>query len=746
MNTSLYSPPGQEVSDADMALLAEQLRAAGAQEGHEFYGNQWTAAKVAEVAKEHETRVKAVVADDLYRRIEDVKAYGEAGKTLRTTVFERWGVTTYEEYQQKVDETLKKVMPEAKVFVRMNVGDLNAVLSSGEIQNAFQSGKSHGATTARGSIDYARRQYVEEKLHGVPESAQGSDRPKYGYLSSGNGISELPPGTLKGAGGVAVELNELVKDRTTFTIGDSLDHAVTLWPEGLGGGWSDNAKFIPQPVNKPSALAAPGGFIYPATTRAGARITSPTRVEQLSEDYVEAQIHGRVSVKNIKAITFDKKPAVATAARLKRLGIPYKVAKMPARRSYLRDAGAVEGHEFYGNQWTDARGVESLRQYSKKSLLEERAGYEALIKAYPDDRMTGGQKRLKEIDKELKFREDWHTRQTTHPDEIADISAIYQVRSEDLRGMNANIPGTEYFIGRGVGYSPVREADESSPFVMMEGKVVVGPRKDLGKDVSEVPEAMKALHDHYDKMVNAHSGGNFAEVGDDVNGSELGRVLWGYKSPLASSSYEPMLQSLTSAYLTGGKVAESEHKDPLAKRRESAAKLDREEPNWREDWPSIAADMTQQAEAKVMLDFTSGMDQIERDALSQPTVNQFANTVKETQKVLREKHPEGTVTLYRGVQGDYAKNIKKALKDSDEVEMQVRPATSWSESRGEAAKFAGRSGVTIRREVPVDDVLFSWETSGSLSARSYIFGGVEEQEVLVGSKSPTMKIKKGDLK
>ena len=156
--------------------------------------------------------------------------------------------------------------------------------------------------------------------------------------------------------------------------------------------------------------------------------------------------------------------------------------------------------------------------------------------------------------------------------------------------------------------------------------------------------------------------------------------------------------------------------------------------------------MTQQAEAKVMLDFTSGMDQIERDALSQPTVNQFANTVKETQKVLREKHPEGTVTLYRGVQGSYAQNIKKALKDSDEVEMQVRPATSWSESRGEAAKFAGRSGVTIRREVPVDDVLFSWETSDSLSARSYIFGGVEEQEVLVGSKSPTMKIKKGDLK
>jgi len=237
-------------------------------------------------------------------------------------------------------------MKDAKPFVRMNVGDLNKVLSSGEIKNTFETGTSHAGTTASGQIDTQRRREGEAFPFGIPKNAAGQDRPIYGYLSSGDGISEFRPKFLSGAGGVAIQFKDHVKEQSTFTIGDSLDHAVTLIPEGLGGGFTMNSTFRPQPLSKPSILAVPGGVaIEPTHTVFGKMteadyekedfhpppdVTSPSKsIEQFSRDYVEVQIHrpnGPLKLDAIEKITFTTKPGVALKKRLEKLKIPYTVA------------------------------------------------------------------------------------------------------------------------------------------------------------------------------------------------------------------------------------------------------------------------------------------------------------------------------------------------------------------------------------------------------------------------------------
>lgn len=246
------------------------------------------------------------------------------------SLLQDWDVKTVPEYKQKAGAALERMVENSNVFVRMNVGDLNAVLASGEIMNAFQTGRSHGGTDHTGKYwARDRREHVEEKVFGVPKGADGAERPKYGYLASGDGLTEMPRGVLQGAGNVAVQLKDHVKDRTTFTIGDSLDQSVTIMPEGLGGGFLDNGRnFIPQPVRSPNLLAAPDGEIpgriYDWRTDKAHR---PTRIEELSDSYVEAQIHRRLRLSDIERVVFGgKKPGAAVLNRLKKAGIKVKVA------------------------------------------------------------------------------------------------------------------------------------------------------------------------------------------------------------------------------------------------------------------------------------------------------------------------------------------------------------------------------------------------------------------------------------
>jgi hypothetical protein len=103
------------------------------------------------------------------------------------------------------------------------------------------------------------------------------------------------------------------------------------------------------------------------------------------------------------------------------------------------------------------------------------------------------------------------------------------------------------------------------------------------------------------------------------------------------------------------------------------------------------------------------------------------------------------MTLYRGVQGDYATAIKSGLKSDDSVDVAVNPATSWTSSQGIAQTFAGKSGVVIQQDVPISNILLSHETTPYIRTSDFMLGGTEEDEYIVGNADGTMTINKEDI-
>ena len=125
----------------------------------------------------------------------------------------------------------------------------------------------------------------------------------------------------------------------------------------------------------------------------------------------------------------------------------------------------------------------------------------------------------------------------------------------------------------------------------------------------------------------------------------------------------------------------------------------------------------------------------------QDAVNQFATLAAENQKVLAAKHPSGMVTVYRGIKGDYASNLRDALKKNKLVTIQVRRVDSWSANESVARKFAGNQGVVIKQNIPIKNIVFSYEgPEGSGWLNEYY-----EDEHLWLHDSDSMNIKRGDI-
>lgn len=111
-----------------------------------------------------------------------------------------------------------------------------------------------------------------------------------------------------------------------------------------------------------------------------------------------------------------------------------------------------------------------------------------------------------------------------------------------------------------------------------------------------------------------------------------------------------------------------------------------------------------------------------------PTKNQVkavATTEALNQAVLRKQH--GThVTVYRGVKGDYSKNIK-ATKATD-VDINVRSLGSWTTNQSIAKGFDGKGETLLKAKIPVSRIAFSHNVSSSMKR----YG--EGEHVLYSSK------------
>jgi len=206
-------------------------------------------------------------------------------------------------------------MSEGQPQIIMSAASAQRVLSSERVKTIHEIDRPARAGGSDDSYKDTRRVY-ENAAFGYNDSTPVSSRPVSGILGSGEPYSE----SLNIYGGknpAVITLKPSVRDRTTYTSGDSL-----------------NGFLAPKPLNNPPSFTginrsvATAGAYKAATGRnwfADNKINAP-----------EIQIHGGVSIGDIAGITFYGRPSASVLATVQRKGIPYTI-ETPTMTSGLTD-------------------------------------------------------------------------------------------------------------------------------------------------------------------------------------------------------------------------------------------------------------------------------------------------------------------------------------------------------------------------------------------------------------------------
>lgn len=178
-----------------------------------------------------------------------------------------------DEYIDELTKHVEKQVENANVAVRVTEDVLMTILDDGRFKNQ------HETETSRGYLDTSMRAEIEDKVWG--EGREIQERPIYGYL-----YNQSQPRAVGQYGDIIVILNrEVVEDRTTFTVGDSL-HAMEV------------SIVAPRPIGSPDYLAIVGN------SRDGLRSFPASGGGD--HIYYEAQIHGGVSISDIKEVRLTR--------------------------------------------------------------------------------------------------------------------------------------------------------------------------------------------------------------------------------------------------------------------------------------------------------------------------------------------------------------------------------------------------------------------------------------------------------
>lgn len=191
----------------------------------------------------------------------------------------------YKDYIDAVNEKIKSLVKDSGTFVRISPKSLAKVLKDERFKTQFEVGSSGGG------FNIEKRFKFEKIFMGVSKELDVKKRPIYGYLSDDlrGWTQEGAEGGLFQYGEVSVKLKKNLRNRTTFTGGDSMDCT------RLG----DTPCMQPKLVTSPSYKAGhytPQGY-------------NPLDIDELTSTfYWEAQIHGGVGLQDIEEIFFFQTP------------------------------------------------------------------------------------------------------------------------------------------------------------------------------------------------------------------------------------------------------------------------------------------------------------------------------------------------------------------------------------------------------------------------------------------------------
>lgn len=206
------------------------------------YGDKKQAQAIVSTKNDIRTLIKAVSlapASSIYTpdpSIKDVTGYElneehlEYAKSRNNSDIDYYiksGNTTQEEIE-KMFKDLKEALEDAtnEVAINIKLESLEKILNSNRILNGFES------NNIRNMVERHRIR-AEKDLFNIPEDANASVRPIYGFLTNETMRNGLPGMRLSMYGDIRITLKDSVKKNSTITIGDSLDRSSMIFPSKL---------------------------------------------------------------------------------------------------------------------------------------------------------------------------------------------------------------------------------------------------------------------------------------------------------------------------------------------------------------------------------------------------------------------------------------------------------------------------------------------------------------------------------
>lgn len=189
------------------------------------------------------------------------------------------------------EEAMKDHFSTRDVHIRVDEGIFrDNVLPDGRFKSQFETRSSGGA------LDPKRRRLVEKDVMGVGERTAGSQRPIYGYMPADDiTTTYLRADHTRHYGDTIVRLKPGVKNRTTFTHGDSLDQF-------------HGTRAYASPVNQPRAASVQDWAVRDGVVKDPFTGVRPKALPTGNQPYWEAQVHGGVRVDDIGEVVFTYDP------------------------------------------------------------------------------------------------------------------------------------------------------------------------------------------------------------------------------------------------------------------------------------------------------------------------------------------------------------------------------------------------------------------------------------------------------
>jgi hypothetical protein len=411
------------------------------------------------------------------------------------------------------------------------------------------------------------------------------------------------------------------------------------------------------------------------------------------------------------------------------------------------------------------RGLEKVKNLYP---FEKSWDYES-SKRFLDDQLTHEREELKVVEQKLKTGTDKEKKEAEY--EIKYINRSMEREEQRLKDKeNEYYKRLEEVVnGRELSIEivPIKNGtDAISIFTSLEfmgiptksNTILSGKDEWIGKTIEEVPEVQKLINETYNYLTeNKYEIGSFKKaIPNEEETDSLASMMQYYKGPMPSDP-KPLRIMATAYYKGEISTSDIKMQSEWQSRQNSIKQEIKEIRNLvnkeghekeLENWEiklinQYEKELIEGEWSQKIHDININMKKVQ--FYSQETIDSFLGQIQETKRILEDRAINGKIKLYRGIQGEYANQIKESLKKDNDLEIPVYSVTSWTSDLDVAEKFANKKGVVLVKEIPVEDILLNHETTPYLRTSDFLFGGDEEYEYIVGSKDGILKINKNEV-